>query len=69
MCNSNYNYIRSAKVGQCFYAPHRSAFGVWTWNRIEEGFASGTFVMDFNTREEARNYVFAMNGWTQKRCK
>ena len=54
-----------AKVGQYFYGRHRSSFGVWVYDWVsEDGSASsGQFVGDFHTREEAREYVWKMNGW------
>lgn len=54
-----------AKVGQYFYGRHRSSFGVWVYDYVNEetGASSGQFVGDFRTREEARAYVWKMNGW------
>lgn len=54
-----------AKVGQFFYGRHRSSFGVWCYDyvNVENGSASADFVRDFDTREEARQYVWKMNGW------
>ena len=56
-----------AKVGQYFYGRHRSSFGVWVYDQVnnETGFASGQFVCDFRTREEARRFVWEKNGWGQ----
>lgn len=54
-----------AKVGQYFYGRHRSSFGVWVYDHVSEDGKSysGMFVRDFWTREEARAYVWKMNGW------
>lgn len=54
-----------AKVGQYFYGRHRSSFGVWVYDYVNEenGFSSGQFVADFHNREDARAYVWKMNGW------
>ena len=59
------DYRKNIKVGQYFYARHRSSFGVWVYDYVndETGSASGDFVADFQTREEARKYVWKMNGW------
>ena len=57
------NNIFNAKVGQYFYGRHRSHFGVWVYDFVSKTAASGNFVADFNTREEARAYVWKMNGW------
>ena len=52
-----------AVLGQYHYAPHRYSYGVWIWTEVNENSASGTFVKDFNSREEARVFVWKMNGW------
>lgn len=54
-----------AKVGQYFYGRHRSSFGVWVYDFVaaDGSASSGQFVGDFRTREEARAYVWKMNGW------
>ena len=54
-----------AKVGQYFYGRHRSSFGVWVYDYVnnETGSSSGQFVADFKSREDARAYVWKMNGW------
>ena len=56
--------IMKAKLGQYHYAPHRSFWGVWQWTEVSEnGGACGTFIKDFRSREEAREFVWQMNGW------
>ena len=55
--------IMKAILGQYYYAPHRRSFGVWQWTEVSETGACGTFIKDFFTREEAREYVWQMNGW------
>jgi len=57
------NNTFKAKVGQYFYGRHRNYFGVWIWEKVWENGASGKFVADFSSREEARTYVWKMNGW------
>ena len=54
-----------AKVGQYFYGRHRSSFGVWVYDYVNEenGASSGKFVADFQNREDARAYVWKKNGW------
>ena len=54
-----------AILGQYHYAPHRRLWGVWVWTSVSEHGVSGTFVKDFMSKEEAREYVWAMNGWGQ----
>jgi hypothetical protein len=52
-----------AILGQYYYAPHRRSFGVWQWTEVSENCACGTFIKDFRSKEEAREYVWQMNGW------
>ncbi len=52
-----------ATLGQYHYAPHRRNCGIWVWTSVTETGASGTFVKDFQSKEEAREYVWKMNGW------
>ena len=55
--------IMKAVLGQYHYAPHRCFWGVWQWTEVTENGASGTFIKDFRSKEEAREYVWQMNGW------
>ena len=55
--------IMRAVLGQYHYAPHRCFWGVWQWTEVTENGASGTFIKDFRSKEEAREYVWQMNGW------
>ena len=61
--NNNIDYRKTCKVGQYFYGRHRGSFGVWVYERVWENGASAQFVEDFSSREEARAYVWKMNGW------
>ena len=58
-----------AILGQYYYATHRLSFGVWQWTSVNENGASGSFVKDFKTKEEAREYVWQMNGWGKPKSK
>ena len=58
-----------AEVGKYYYALHRRNWGVWVWTSVTETGASGTFVKDFQSKEEAREYVWAMNGWGKPKAK
>ena len=52
-----------AILGQYFYGPHRCTWGVWQWTSVkEDGTATGTFIQDFITKEEARIFVWEQNG-------
>ncbi|MBO8466793.1 MAG: hypothetical protein IAB99_03405 [Bacteroidetes bacterium] len=57
--------MTQARVGQYFYGRHRGQFGVWVYTHVsEDGSAScGQFVRDFHAREDARTFVWEMNGW------
>lgn len=52
-----------AMLGQYHYAPRRRSFGVWQWTEVSETGACGTFIKVFRSKEEAREYVWQMNGW------
>lgn len=59
-----------AVLGQYHYAPHRCSYGVWQWDWVSEtGAASGKFIKDFRTKEEAREFVWRMNGWGKPKNK
>ena len=46
-----------AQIGQYFYAPHRNSWGVWQWDMVSENGSTGTFIKDFRSKEEAREFV------------
>ena len=52
-----------AILGQYYYAPHRRSFGVWQWTEVSETGACGTFIKDFRSKDEAREFVWQQNGW------
>ena len=58
-----------AVLGQYHYAPHRNWWGVWQWDSVTENGASATFIKDFRTKEEARAFVYEMNGWGKPKNK
>lgn len=60
------SWENQAKVGQYFYAPHRSCCGVWQVEYNDgKGNMSSRFVRDFAYREDAKSFVYQMNGWTK----
>ena len=61
--NNTIDFRKTCKVGQYHYGRHRSSFGVWVYDFVSKDSASASFVADFRTREEARAYVWKMNGW------
>lgn len=51
------------KDGEYYYAPHRRFWGIWQ-NRIQpNNTAVGMFIKDCNSKQEAREEVFRLNGW------
>ena len=58
-----------AKLGQYYYAPLRNYWGVWQWTSVSETGAMGTKVTEFFDKEEARRYVWTMNGWGEPKNK
>ena len=55
------------KNGQYYYGPHRSLWGIWQWQVGENGAGFGTFIKDCSSRDEARDEVYALNGWKEKK--
>ena len=61
--NNEIDYRKTFKVGQYHYGRHRHQFGVWVCDHVTKSSASSSFIADFSSREEARAYVWKMNGW------
>ena len=56
--------MTDVKDGQYYYAPHRRSWGVWrAGNTDVKGIRSDTFISDFGTKIQARDFVYRMNGW------
>ena len=51
------------KEGQYFYKKHRNMWGVWKKGKTINGVEEGTFITDFCTQIQAKNFVYKMNGW------
>lgn len=58
--------LSRCKVGQYSYGPHYRCTGVWKCTYNDGSRSTGEFVCDFSTKEEAKKYVYKMNGWTKK---
>ncbi len=58
--------MKTTKDGQYYYAPHRRQWGVWQYHDLGNGNASGTFIKDFPTKEQASDFVYEKNGWKKK---
>lgn len=62
---ANFN-SRNLKIGQYSYGRHYNCIGIWVCSEITENSSSHTFVKDVQTWEEAKEFVYRMNGWTKK---
>lgn len=52
------------KDGQYFYAPHRSLWGVWKRGETDANGSHGdTFIADFSTKVQAKDFVYKANHW------
>ena len=52
------------KEGQYYYAPHRNKWGVWKRGKEgPNGIHMDDFIMDFQTKIQAKNFVYKANGW------
>ena len=51
------------QLGKYYYAPLRNYYAVWQWTSVSERGAMGSKVKEFFDIEEAREYVWKMNGW------
>ena len=61
--NNEIDFRKTFKVGQYHYGRHRRQFGVWVCDSVSQHSACCSFGSDFPTREEARQFVWEMNGW------
>ena len=52
-----------AQVGKYFFGRHRRCWGIWQWDSVGNGCASGTFIKDVFTYEDAVKEVYRLNGW------
>ena len=53
------------KDGQYYYAPRRTQWGVYLNRNGGNGCSSGTLVKYCSTKEEAKELVSSLNGWTK----
>lgn len=51
------------KAGQYYYTLRRKYWCAYLCTYADEKGSSGEKVAEFSTREEAREYVWQMNGW------
>ena len=51
------------KEGQYFYQRHRNMWGVWKQGKEVNGVIQSQFISDFSTEQQAKKFVYRMNGW------
>ena len=51
------------ELGKYYYSPIRNYYAVWQWTSVSATGAMGSKVKEFFDKEEAREYVWKMNGW------
>ena len=51
------------KVGQYFFKRHHSAWGIWQWDYVKDGFSSANHIKDIPTFDEAVRETYRLNGW------
>ena len=61
--------ISSLDEGKFYYGRHRGSWGVWKVGKrnAKTGVRMDDFVCDFATEIQARNFVYKMNGYTNKK--
>ena len=52
-----------AKVGTYFFGRHRRNWGIWQYDFVGETSATGRFVKNVFSYEEAVREVYRLNGW------
>ena len=56
--------------GQYYYHRHRNMWGVWKKGKDNEETHTSindTFIIDFKTEIQAKNFVYKANGWNNKK--
>lgn len=57
--------MREPKLGEYHYALRGNSWNVYVWTDVREGSASADFVARFNTKDDARAFVYEKNGWNE----
>lgn len=55
--------VMKAEVGKYKFGRHRSLWGIWQWDSVDERGASARFIKDVRSYEEAVVEVYRLNGW------
>lgn len=53
----------ATKIGQYYFARHRSQWGIWMVQSINNGVTMAAFIKDVFTYEDAVKTTCALNGW------
>lgn len=53
----------ATKIGQYYFARHRSQWGIWMVESINNGVTMSTFIKDVFTFEAAVKETYSLNGW------
>ena len=53
------------QIGQYHYGRHHKNIGIWVCTSVSENRVSSDFVKDVNSWEEAKEFVYRMNGWNK----
>lgn len=51
------------KVGTYYFGRHRSMWGIWMVESINNGVTMAAFIKDVFTYEDAVKTTYALNGW------
>ena len=52
-----------AKVGQYYFGRHRTVWGIWQYDVVDNGFTSANHIKDVCSYEKAVKEVYRLNGW------
>ena len=51
-------------INKYFFGRHRGTWGIWQWTAVyNNGAATGSFIKDVCTYDEAVREVYHLNGW------
>ena len=51
------------KVGRYYFGRHRRSWGIWQYDMVSETGASGRFIKDVLSFEDAVKEIYKLNGW------
>lgn len=65
-CMTNFSNLLNCEIGQYLYGRHYRSWGIWKCVYNDGARASGEFICDYLSKEDAIAFVYKMNGWTKK---